>query len=71
MFEEEEINLQLRTKGRLLQNSKEARRALCFTVTAISILKEYHIRRKYDSILSLPKQERRVKQDKRGRQNKR
>lgn len=42
MFKEEEIDLQLRTKKRLLQNSKDARCAVCFTVTAICILKEYH-----------------------------
>jgi hypothetical protein len=43
MFKEEEINLQLRTKGRLLRNSKDVRSAVCCTVTAICILKECHL----------------------------
>jgi hypothetical protein len=42
MFKEEKIDLQLRTKRRLLQNSKDARWAVCSTIAAICVLKEYH-----------------------------
>jgi hypothetical protein len=38
MFKEEEkIDLQLRTKGRLLQGSKDTRGVVCFTVTVICV----------------------------------
>jgi hypothetical protein len=69
MFTEEETGIHLRYMSRLLQDSKDARSAVCVSVTSICILKQYHKYKKQNSELCLLKGERRVMQNIKGMQN--